>query len=98
MSDRRIRFTLGDEAWEIDLGALTLNDQIVLQRLASDRPWARLLTAFDEGDAEAVKVLLWAARRASGESVAYDDPSMNPRARDLSSAVLAAEQAVPAPE
>lgn len=91
MSDRRIGFKVGDQAWELDLGVLTLNDQIVLQRLAGHRRWRQMLLDFDDGDAEVVKVLLWAARRAAGETVTYDDPSMNPRARDLTWTVQPAD-------
>lgn len=88
MFDRCIRFSLGEQSWDFDLGAPTLNDRIVLQRMAGGRPWPQLLNAFDADDAEVIKVLFWAARRASGETIAYDDPEMNPRAVDLTTAVL----------
>lgn len=72
------RFTLGDRAWEIDLMSLSINDAIVLQEL-SGRTWLQLIAGLDEGDAVVIKVVWWAARRASGEDVLLDSEDMNPK-------------------
>lgn len=77
------RFTLGDQAWEIDLMTLSINDTILLQELAG-RSWARVLTGLDEGDAVVIKVVWWAARRASGEDIEFDSADMNPRWSEFS--------------
>ncbi len=72
------RFTLGDRAWEIDLMTLSINDAIALQELAG-RTWAQIITGLDEGDAVVIKVVWWAARRASGEDILLDSDDMNPK-------------------
>ncbi|PWK81734.1 hypothetical protein C8D88_116146 [Lentzea atacamensis] len=71
------RFTLGDRAWQIDLMTLSLNDWILLQEF-SGRTRAQLLTGLEGEEAISLKVVWWAARRASGEDVTLDSDEMNP--------------------
>lgn len=77
MSNLRYRFTLGDKAWEVDLSTLRINDWILLQEF-SGRTRAQLLTGLESEDAISLKVVWWAARRASGEDVTLDSDEMNP--------------------
>lgn len=57
---------------------LTLNDWILLQEF-SGRTRKQLLSGLEEEDAVALKVVWWAARRASGEDISLDADEMNPR-------------------
>jgi hypothetical protein len=77
LSALRYRFALGDRAWEVDLSTLRINDWILLQEF-SGRTRAQLLTGLESEDAISLKVVWWAARRASGEDVALDSDEMNP--------------------
>jgi hypothetical protein len=72
------RFTLGDRAWEIDLMTLSFNDAIALQEL-SGRTWMQIIAGLDAGDAVVIKVVWFAARRATGEDIALDSEDMNPK-------------------
>lgn len=90
------RFTLGDRAWEIDLMTLSIDDAIILQEL-SRRTWAQILTGLDEGDAAVLKVVWWAARRASGEDISFDADDMNPRWAEFSARGIPHLSAKPEP-
>ncbi|NUT53680.1 MAG: hypothetical protein HOV94_41285 [Saccharothrix sp.] len=93
----KLRFVLGDQSWELDLGELTIDDCIALQNLVG-RPWGELVLGIDRGDIEAMKLLLWAARRATGETgLPYASPEMSGiRMRDFAVAWSPAA-ATPAP-
>jgi hypothetical protein len=77
LSALRYRFTLGDRAWEVDLSTLRINDWILLQEF-SGRTRAQLLAGLEGEEAISLKVVWWAARRASGEDVTLDSDDMNP--------------------
>lgn len=63
---------------------LSINDTIALQQL-SGRTWMQIIAGLDEGDAVVIKVVWWAARRASGDDVPFDSDEMNPRWADFTS-------------
>lgn len=70
-------FSLNGKTWTLDPLSLTMNDTIILERFTG-RAWLQILKDFDVGSATAIQAMWWAARRQSGEDVAFDDPSMNP--------------------
>ncbi|RKT49362.1 hypothetical protein [Saccharothrix australiensis] len=70
-----LRFRRGGQQWDLDVHRLTVDDTIALQELARGRTWGQVLLGLDQLDMVAVKVLLWAARRAAGDPVPFGDLS-----------------------
>lgn len=71
------RYTLGDQSWTLDWATLTVDDWIELRRITGYR-YATLAGEHDQGDAMALKGMVWMARRKSGEGdLEWSDPSMS---------------------
>ncbi|MFF5988136.1 hypothetical protein [Prauserella flavalba] len=71
-----VKFTQGDASWRLDFHKVTVDEAIELRRLTGVR-WAQLVWDLEAGDALALKTFLWLARRQAGETLEFDDPSLN---------------------
>lgn len=77
------RYTVGEQSWELDWYDLTIDECAELTRLTGYR-YPVLAYEHENGDALAVKALLWMARRRSGESdLDFNDGSLNFAMRDF---------------
>lgn len=72
-----LRVTDRGSVFELDLSALTVVDTIGLQRLVGNLPWGQILARFDQGCAEAIQLLYFAARRAAGDQIEFDSAANN---------------------
>ncbi len=82
MKHLEYRFTLGDQAWTLDIGPLTVDDYIELKKVTGYNV-ARLLAEFDDMNPLVLKAMVWLARRKSGEDIAWEDPEMSFTMADL---------------
>lgn len=82
MKHLEYRFTLGDKAWTLDIGPLTVDDYIELKKVTGYNV-ARLLAEFDDMNPLVLKAMVWLARRKSGEDIAWEDPEMSFTMADL---------------
>lgn len=78
------RYTVGEQSWELDWYDLTIDECAELTRVTGYR-YPVLAAEHDQGDALAVKALLWMARRKSGEpDLSFTDDSLRFAMRDFS--------------
>jgi hypothetical protein len=77
------RYTVGDESVELDWYDLTIDECAELTRVTGYR-YPVLAAEHDQGDALAVKAMLWMARRKNGEpDLAFTDESLKFAMRDF---------------
>lgn len=88
----RVQFSIGDRTWVLDGSTIDIDESIAVQKV-TERRWVELCLGFDHGDAEAIKALLWLARRRAGEDIGFHDPAMRFYWKDFSFRYLQVEPA-----
>lgn len=77
------RYTVNDRSWELDWFDLTLDELAELRRVTGYRA-STLVVEHDNGDALAMKALLWMARRKAGEKdLDFNDESLKFTLREM---------------
>jgi hypothetical protein len=91
------RYTIGDKSWELDWWDIELDEFIAIKK-ATGYTYPVLAFEHENGDFEAVKGLVWIARRRAGETtLAFEDVKLG-KLRGFKREIVRRSPAAPDPQ